>query len=283
MSAPQPVPLVDSVLFPTDFSAASERAFAHALALALLGQTRLTLLHVGRSSRADWTRFPAVRKTLEQWGLLEPGSPRSAVFDELKVRVKKAVAPGRFPARAVLGYLDDEPCDLIVLATEGKDGLARWLKGSVAESVARSSRTMTLFVPVHAERGFVGLADGEVRLRSLLLPVDHHPSPGKAIDVAQRMVAAIGSDARITLLHIGDEPGGFPIGRGAADAAAFERISRAGDPVEQILEVAELVNADLLVMPTAGHHGIFDALRGSTTEQVLRHAPCPLLAVPSYR
>jgi nucleotide-binding universal stress UspA family protein len=33
-------------------------------------------------------------------------------------------------------------------------------------------------------------------------------------------------------------------------------------------------------MPTAGHHGVLDALRGSTTERVIRHAPCPVLALP---
>jgi hypothetical protein len=31
-------------------------------------------------------------------------------------------------------------------------------------------------------------------------------------------------------------------------------------------------------MPTAGHYGILDALLGSTTERVLGHAPCPVLA-----
>ncbi|HEY3719491.1 MAG TPA: universal stress protein, partial [Roseiarcus sp.] len=39
--------------------------------------------------------------------------------------------------------------------------------------------------------------------------------------------------------------------------------------------------ADLIVMPTAGHVGYLDALRGSTTERVLRQAPCPVLAMPA--
>jgi nucleotide-binding universal stress UspA family protein len=45
--------------------------------------------------------------------------------------------------------------------------------------------------------------------------------------------------------------------------------------------VAETQAADLLIMTTAGHAGVLDALRGSTTEQVLRRVPCPLLAVPA--
>jgi len=34
-------------------------------------------------------------------------------------------------------------------------------------------------------------------------------------------------------------------------------------------------------MPTAGRYGFPDAVRGSTTERVLRHAPCPVLSVPA--
>jgi hypothetical protein len=33
-------------------------------------------------------------------------------------------------------------------------------------------------------------------------------------------------------------------------------------------------------MPTEGRHGLSDALLGTTTERVLREAPCPVLAVP---
>ncbi|MCA9420743.1 MAG: universal stress protein [Nitrospira sp.] len=36
---------------------------------------------------------------------------------------------------------------------------------------------------------------------------------------------------------------------------------------------------DLIVMAIQGHQGFLDALRSSTTERVLREAPCPILAV----
>jgi len=60
----------------------------------------------------------------------------------------------------------------------------------------------------------------------------------------------------------------------------FVRIHREGEPVAEILAAAELVGADLIVMPTAGR-AVFEVLRGSTTERVLRQARCPLLAVPA--
>jgi len=51
-----------------------------------------------------------------------------------------------------------------------------------------------------------------------------------------------------------------------------------GDLVSAILATAE--RADLIAMPTKGHDGLWDVLRGSTTERVVRHAPCPVLALP---
>jgi nucleotide-binding universal stress UspA family protein len=56
--------------------------------------------------------------------------------------------------------------------------------------------------------------------------------------------------------------------------------AESGEVVKTILAVAEESKADLIVMTTKGHNGFLDALRGSTTERVLRHARCPVLAVP---
>jgi nucleotide-binding universal stress UspA family protein len=54
-----------------------------------------------------------------------------------------------------------------------------------------------------------------------------------------------------------------------------------GDVVPSILRAARQAGADMIVMPTAGHHGFIDALRGSVTQRVLHDAPCPILALPS--
>ena len=56
--------------------------------------------------------------------------------------------------------------------------------------------------------------------------------------------------------------------------------NRDGDVMQEILPDAGKM-VDLIIMSTAGHDGFLDALRGSVTQQVLRAAPCPLLAVPT--
>ena len=74
-------------------------------------------------------------------------------------------------------------------------------------------------------------------------------------------------------MHVG-ETGPQIIEDGAVVPVALQT----GDPVSAILATAE--QADLVAMPTRGQDGFLDVLRGSTTERVVRHAPCPVLALP---
>lgn len=278
------LPFIESVVLATDFSEASERAFAHALAVALLRRTSLTLLHVGADAGRDWSGFPAVRKTLERWGLLKPGSAQADVFAQVGVKVQKVAIGGGFPALAIADFLDRTPTDLLVVATEGREGVARWLHGSVAEAAARWSRTMTLFVPADARRSIVAPASGNLTLHNVLIPIDRAPDPSAAIEFARRAAEVAGGDGvTLTILHVGTDTAMPRVSAEDGPGWTFKRLSRAGDPVEEIVEAADAVRAELIVMPTAGRVGVFDALRGSTTERVLRRAPCPLLAVPAKR
>lgn len=62
--------------------------------------------------------------------------------------------------------------------------------------------------------------------------------------------------------------------------AATELITVQGDPANGILQSAEQGKADLVVMGTHGHRKLDDLLFGSTTIDVARHCPCPVLAIP---
>jgi nucleotide-binding universal stress UspA family protein len=273
------LPFVASVLHATDFSPASEKAFAHALAISLLRQTRLWLLHAGRRELGgdDWRKFPPVRATLERWGLLEPGSPRSAVFEEFQVRATKVALEARDPLDAVIEFLEDKQPDLLVVGTEARTGLPRWRASSAAERLARHSHTMTLFVPDDS-RGFVNAEDGHMSLRRILVPVDAKPDPAAAAEMAARVARAIGdAPVAIHFVHVGTTVPEPPL----SDEAAFSvrASARAGDPVEQIVDAASEDDVDLIVMATEGRQGVVDALRGTVTERVLREARRPLLAV----
>ena len=214
--------------------------------------------------------------------MLAPGSSQADVGDQLGVQVTKVSIASRFPAAAIATHLEDEPADLLVVATEGREGAARWLRGSVAEAMARRSRTMTLFVPNEADRDIVSIADGHLTLNNILVPIDHSPDPSTAIEFATRVATIVGDgEVPITLLHVGEERNAPKVRTPAGEGWSFARMHRDGDPVVEIAAAAEFVKAELIVMPTAGRSGVFEALNGSTTERVLRRAGCALLAVPA--
>ena len=268
--------IAGSVLHPTDFSAASERAFGDALAIAVLSGARLDILHAGASLAEDWERFPAVRKTLERWGLLPPDSPRSAVFERLGVAVTKVESGGR-PARACLRAICEIDPDLVVIATEGRSGVARWLRPSVAEAVSHRTGASTLFVPAHG-RSLVSLEDGAFALERILVPLADRPRPDAALAEAERFGRAFEQEhATITALRVNGPPPCVPAS-GTPELSWRPETAR-GDVAEEILAAARA--SDLVVMATEGAHGIWDALRGSTTSQVVRGADCPVLAVPA--
>ena len=271
------IPFVNSIFHPSDFSKASELAFAHALAIALIRKTELVILHAGRGQLDDWAQFPPVRKTLERWQVLAPGSPRSAVYEKLAIRVTKVVRTRGNPVQASLEHIEKQKPDLVVLATRGRHGLPLWLKPSVAQAIAQRTNAMTLFVPSGC-RGIVSL-DGTVQLRRILIPVDHEPNAQEAVIRAVRAAEAFGDDAvEILLLHVNN--GSMPqLYRPESKSCVWKEVCREGDVVKTILDAVQGV--DLIVMATEGRQGFVDAIRGSVTEQVVRGAPCPVLAVPA--
>jgi nucleotide-binding universal stress UspA family protein len=269
--------IIRTVLHPSDFSEASQVAFGHALKATLISKSKLVLIHVTDDDETVPAEFPRVRETLERWKLLPAGSPRSAVA-ELGIDVAKVIGNAPNPVKGVLGYIDRYGADLIVLATH-HHGLD-WLQHSISEPVARKSSEMTLFVPAQT-RGFVSLTDGSVSLRNVLIPITATPRPEPAITGAVRLVEQLKCESgKFTLLHVGEKGLAPSVVAPGVKGWTWERMTKQGNVIDIILETAGEGDADLIVMSTDGRSGFLDALRGSHSERVLRHAPCPLLAIP---
>jgi nucleotide-binding universal stress UspA family protein len=267
--------MIQAIAHPTDFSAEGRVAFAHALRLALHHRCRLDLLHVRSPSDRDmWDAFPHVRETLAQWGLLEAGAPVETITSQLGITVRKIEIRHADAVSGVVTYLAEHRPELVVAATHGRAGLSRWLSGSVSEGIARQSHLPTLFVGPTA-RPFVDSASGDLSLKRILIPVAHAPSPHRALPRLAHLFEPL--MPRLYPLHVGEvAPAVF-----GADGDPIAVTVTQGSLVETILELAESVSASLIAMPTAGHQGFLDALRGSTTEQVLHRASCPVLALPA--
>jgi nucleotide-binding universal stress UspA family protein len=142
-----------------------------------------------------------------------------------------------------------------------------------------------------------------MRYRKLLVPTDFSDGAREALEAA---VDLAGPDTSLLVLHAWDIPAAAMLSEGLvlttmyADvpSAAEEALGRwrreaerlgarrvesrlvHGPAWHQIVRAAEADPAiDLIVMGTHGRTGLKRALLGSVTEKVVRHAPCPVLAV----
>ncbi len=141
----------------------------------------------------------------------------------------------------------------------------------------------------------------------ILVPVDGSPTSEKALDEAIGLAQLTG--ARLRLVHVVDEMGyvnGFetamnylneiiPLMRVAGEKLLAHDRQKAldkGVAVDSVLieeglgricdhvaEQARLVKADLIVVGSHGRRGIGRLLLGSDAEQIVRHAPVPVLVV----
>jgi len=260
------------IFHPTDFSSEGHLAFLHALALARAARAGLDLLHVHSPHDNDrWDKFPHVREVLERWGVLAPGAATADIEAQSGIRVHKVELREASPVEALSRFLISHRPDLVVMASHGREGINRLLSGSISSEVAQETRAPTLlFGP--AAKPFIDLESGAITLETVLVPVAHDPDPACALPMLSAVTA--GLNVAFDFVHAGEKAPELNDATGAPIAVRCIE----GSVVEGIVAAAS--GAQLIAMPTAGQQGFLDALRGSTTEQVVRHAPCPVLALP---
>lgn len=66
----------------------------------------------------------------------------------------------------------------------------------------------------------------------------------------------------------------------AARGVAVKKVIGRGRPAAEIVAIADEVGADLIVVSRHAQSGLRKALMGSTTQAVIRSAPCPVTVLP---
>ena len=138
----------------------------------------------------------------------------------------------------------------------------------------------------------------------IIFPTDFSELSLKALHIAKRMASVM--DAELHCVYAVEEPHIYatldmgPVAIPTAEELAasaetrlqnfvsehLQGLDRAavskvlvGRPSEEIANYAKETGAEMIVMTTHGHSGVKHLILGSTTEGVLRDAPCPVLSV----
>lgn len=276
---------IKQILFATDFSGPSERALPYASSLARKYDAKLFAAHIA----AEPIGVPAsLREGLHGLGMRRPkeqgdlahleaqlrGLPHEIIWREGDVWTELSEIVRR------------EGVDLIVIGTHGRTGASKLLMGSVAETIFRHAPCPVLTVGPAVSAEPASVAD----LHEILVPIDFSPESLAALPYAISL--AENDDARLYLVHVA---GRYQRGETLLDTQLRNLIPRSaqlfceprafvetGAPAERIIELAEELGTDLIVLGVKQTPSIFEVSRHlpqATAYKVVCEASCPVLTV----
>jgi nucleotide-binding universal stress UspA family protein len=298
---------ITRILCPVDFSEASQHAIEHAIAVARWYKASITALHVYNPIFMPIPGLPPPESRVSAPELKRLHAEATRCFEGAiasGVAVDVIVDAGP-PAARILDRSDTAHSDLIVMGTHGAGGFEHLLLGSVAEKVLRRASCPVLTVPPQTR------STSALPFKRLLCAIDFSDSSLRGLELAVSLAKE--SKAALTLLHVIEWPWheppppvleDLPSDRAAALAEfrryvqerASERLTSLmpeeeegrsgteplvvhGKPYIEILRVATDVRADLIVMGVHGRNAADVMLFGSTTNQIVRRATCPVLTL----
>jgi len=295
---------IQNVVHPTDFSTCARTALSYAIQMARRHRATLHLLHVGPALNDDADRAadergaeksernqPVTRTVEDQLDVLATAAGADDV--DVVTTHQRGVAPGP----VIIAYADNQEADLIVMGTHGRRGARRIILGSVAEEVVRQASCSVMTVRDKGDDV------APFPLDRLLVPVDLSEYTKPIFRVACEAADTYG--AHLNLLHV-VEPLPFPrplVGSvtihdlvpdpteraneqltqlmssaTAPDVPIDSRVVE-GHAAQKIIEQAEALSSNLIMMASHGLSGIEGFLLGSVTARVVRRAPCPVFVV----
>lgn len=147
-----------------------------------------------------------------------------------------------------------------------------------------------------------GRGRSEFKLKKILVPVDFSECSRKALQYALGFARQFGSE--IVLLHVvspafvygeygvvdlagveaemvktSDQELEKWVEQEMASGVRFTSRTAQGQIMSEVVDLARDEGIDLIVLSTHGRTGLRHVLLGSVAEQVVRHAPCPVLVV----
>ncbi len=302
---------IQNIVVPIDFSKMSVQAIQIARRLARRFGASIHLAHVRHfNCGADFVApappivpfsFMPYEQNGEQIALKE----LKKVADECGVpSASRNVLSGAPPFDEICRLAQTIPADLVVMTTHGCTGLKHVFLGSTAERIVQHSPC-----PVLVTRGDRAQSNNSSpsRVTTILVPVDFSNCSREGVRYAISLANEF--RAKIILLHatylgyiystegaaIYDIPGLQKAARKTAErkmrelvrsmnfgGLTFETVFTEGSPVLDICAFAKDHDVDLIITSTHGLTGFKHVLIGSIAEQVVRHASCSVLVVPSH-
>jgi nucleotide-binding universal stress UspA family protein len=293
---------IATIVVGCDLSEHSDQALARAIGVAELHQSLVVLVH----AQADDAQIADVdNEMLKQLGEVSAAvrveearqlADRLTMIQNrgLRTEIISRIGP---PAEVLSNAALEHGAELIVVGTQGRTGISRFLLGSVATETIRHAPCDVLVC-----RG----PSPQLPFQRPLVATDFSPAATKALAHAAQLTSP---GAPIEVIHAWQLPAGswgatllgqarFPwntvrdavlsgakaqadkIAKNAADLGHPIHVELVqGPPTSVITNAAERGGHDLIAVGAHGHRGVRRLLLGSVAESTIRHSPCSVLVV----
>ena len=297
---------IRTILVPIDLSEDSYRALDFAVPLAQRFGAVVHIVHVyeGASQLSSMATAPVLWSDAELARRLARQVERRCgarpCAQDCHIRLGK-------PFQEIVATAKELKAELIVIASHGHTGFKHLTLGSTAEKTVRHAPCPVLVVR-EAARGPIRTASGGIVLEKILVPVDFSECAKEGARYASVFATRVGADLLlINVTHPPDYtaadptivPPDWPQLVQTARLVAADKLEEVvnflplvgisantevavGTPIETLVEATGRPDIDMVITSTHGYTGLRHALLGSTAEQLVRLARCPVLVVPSH-
>ncbi|MDZ7582858.1 MAG: universal stress protein [Deltaproteobacteria bacterium] len=296
---------VNSILCAVDFSKFSQPVLDYASGLA-------------RGFGADLIVFHALnihRTPLPDDAVCTPGPDEVAQAEGARTRIAQLVGNRPVNWRTVIRsgdpvavidrYVRDHDIGIVVAASYGLPGWKRLLGGTIVEALARTLARPLLVVRASKASGPLptGSPDG-FALQNILVACDLSAAAESLYPCAAAFARSF--NARLHFAHAVETP---VSDRGVSNVGPYTEAQLAlkdhlharlvqrlpepirrdtcfkvvvlqGNPADSLMDYAAANAVELIIVGVRPRHGFQKLFIGSTTETLLRHAPCDVLALP---
>jgi len=295
---------LDNILCATDFSEFSSRVTDYGIRLALSFNARLYVFHAVHFPSDQLYATDALERGEKQQRLSAQASEKIRnLMTATGIQWEPVVSCGE-PVEEISRFVAKKDIDMVIAASHGLSGFKRILLGTVVERLAR-----ILHRPLLVIRSSSVPEDDARRpaasLNHILVGCDLWDDADPVLSFAMGFAGRLNAD--LHLLHAMEAPmdedlvdptqGSYGEVQNRLQDQLHRRLDRivkdkaknrlniktsvtAGLPAEALATHAERGGADLIIVGVRQRTILEKLIVGSTTEMILRHAPCPVLAIP---
>ena len=288
------------VLACVDASSFADAVLAHAAAIALAAEARMTIMRVLDAPAVQMQTDP-VEWTMRHRDVKADLRERASHFGDLQAYTVIVDGPA---AERICAWARDNAVDLTVLGRcSESNGSVGWL-GGTARRVSEVVNGSVLLVPS------TQVGDAPIRYHRMLIPLDGSSRSECALPLGLGIAAAHG--AEMVLVHAAPNVDLTEVGPPEADAISLRdrlrrrnestaerylkrvrsrlpatpatrvRVLPSGDPRHALARAAFEEHADLMVLSCTGQSGHPDMSVGSVADYLINHMDIPILLVRGH-